>query len=132
MSPMLSEYKTLESLLSPLTWADFVSNYYQKAPVHIKAGRRRFEEILTVEKLAALLNSSPFPHPAVKLYKEGRPYPVHSPDRLKEGMADGATLIFENLDRYHSPAAELLDKITAESWIPTRINVYLSQVGVKG
>jgi len=129
---MSHRYRTLESLISPLTWADFVSNYYQKAPVHIKAEHVKFEDLLTYEKLADLLNLSPYPHPAVKLYKEGKPYHANSADGLKMGMANGATLIFENLDRYHRPAAELLDAITAETWIPTRINVYLSQAGFRG
>jgi hypothetical protein len=123
---------TLASLLDPLTTSDFRSRYYAKQSVYIEGPPGKFSGLFDLAALRGLLNSSPVPHPTMKLVLDGRRRDASDPGGIVEHCLNGATLILEEIDRYDPRVGVLSANVAREMGEPTRTNLYYSQPGKPG
>ena len=93
---------------------------------------RKFASLFAFDSLNRILNESPFPHPNVKLNKNGRALRSSTPHELVGHIRNGATLVLENAERYDGRLAVFLDRLSSELCFATRANVYFSQPRQQG
>jgi ribosomal protein L16 Arg81 hydroxylase len=67
----------IESLLSPLSKADFLSSYWGKSFLYIKGFEEKFASILTIEEIESFIsrNEDLLQYPRVTMYNEGNIIP---------------------------------------------------------
>jgi len=119
--------KTLAAILHPLTPVEFSTEYYSKKPLHIKDSPLKFERLFGWESLNRILNSSPVPHPTMKMVLEGKPvFPEDAKDIL-DATRNGASLVLEEIHKYDLNVGKLAAGLAKDIREPVRVNLYLSQ-----
>jgi len=115
-----------EWILKPRSVDEFLSTSYNKRAVLLREPTRSFADLFGWEKLNAALNAAPAVHPTVRLTKHEKKVPVQDSIDIINQVRDGATLIFEHLDRYDAMVGRLADSVSADTCEDTRVNLYLS------
>jgi ribosomal protein L16 Arg81 hydroxylase len=118
---------TLASLLSPLAPSDFRSRYYAQQSVLIDGNPKKFSDLFDLATLRRILESSPVPHPTMKLVLDGRRRSAEDASGILEQCRQGATLILEDVDQYDSRVGIMAANLAREMGEPTRTNLYFSQ-----
>jgi len=121
----------LSSLIQPMAESEFLEVVYNKRPILFNGDRGRFSDIFSWESVAEIINRHPFPHPQIKMHREGRPVVFRKPSQLTEELRRGTTLILDNADQYHRPLANFVDRFSYEMLTPARTNAYMSFPGVQ-
>lgn len=128
-------------IISPLGVAAFKTEYMQRRPFIIKRGREGwFDSLITVEEVAGLLSSTVFYDSELRVAKDGAVY--SSASISKNGVIDrnavwtayenGATLVFEHLNRKHPKMLKMMGRCEQEFKIPFRVNAYITPPASKG
>src|SRR5216684_4688483 len=118
---------SLAQLLDPVTRCQFRAEYYTTKPLLISNRPGKFDGLFGWEALNAILNSSPIPHPTMKLVLGGRRETASDAIDVIDRCRNGATLILDRVDMYDSNVAALAASISSELAEPARINLYYSQ-----
>jgi len=116
----------LSFILDPFSLEEFLSGYHQRQALHIKGRQDKFRQLFGWNKLNDILNSSPQPHPGVKMSQGGKQFRPKDATALIRAVQGGATLILENADRYDLVLGDFLNRLTEEIGEETRLNLYLS------
>lgn len=122
----------LASILSPLTPSEFVEKYYSKKPLHIQDSASKFEELFGWQSLNRILNSSPVPHPTMKMVLEGRPVLAEDSQGVIDACRNGASLVLEEIHKYDPNVGSLAAGLAKDIGEPVRVNLYLSQPSRQG
>lgn len=124
--------KTLSSILQPLSTSEFCSNYYSKKPLYIGKCPDKFKNLFDWKSLNRILNSSPVPHPTMKMVLEGKPVIPTDARGIIERCREGASLVIEEVHNYDERVGKFAAELSSEISEPTRVNLYLSQPGRQG
>lgn len=116
----------LRFVLDPITTEEFLINHYQSQALHIQGSRDKFSKLFGWEALNNVLNSSPQPHPGVKMTHGGKQLKPKDAIALIRAVQNGATLILEDIDRYDLNLGNFLNRLSEEIGERTRFNMYLS------
>jgi ribosomal protein L16 Arg81 hydroxylase len=119
--------EALASLLSPLSVAEFRSQYYAQQSVYIGGNPDKFRALFDLPSLRRILNFSPIPHPTMKLVREGQRLTASDASAVLEHCRAGATLIIEEIDKYDARVGTLGKTLASEFGERTRTNLYYSQ-----
>lgn len=122
----------LSEILAPFDSGEFRTSVWGQRPLVVPGPSTKFASLFAFESLNRILNESPFPHPTVKLTRNGRTLQSSTPEGLVAHIRSGATLILENAERYDATLAGFLDRLSAELCFATRANVYFSQPRQQG
>jgi ribosomal protein L16 Arg81 hydroxylase len=114
-------------LLDPVTPSQFRAEYYSTKPLLISNRPAKFNGLFGWEAFNAILNSSPIPHPTMRLVLGGRREAATDAIDVIDKCRNGATLVLDRVDMYDSNVAALAASISSELAEPTRINLYYSQ-----
>ncbi len=124
--------KTLASILHPITPVEFSAEYYSKKPLHIKDSPLKFEGLFGWESLNRILNSSPVPHPTMKMVLAGKPVLTEGAEDIVDATRNGASLVLEEIHKYDLNVGKLAAGLATNIGEPVRVNLYLSQPGRQG
>jgi ribosomal protein L16 Arg81 hydroxylase len=124
--------KTLASILHPLTPVEFSAKYYSKTSLHIKDSPSKFQRLFGWGSLNRILNSSPVPHPTMKMVLEGKPVLPEDAKDTVDAIRNGASLVLEEIHRYDLNVGKLAAGLANDIGEPVRVNLYLSQPGRQG
>lgn len=123
---------TLNSILSPMTPSEFANDYYSKKTFHLTDTPSKFEELFNWDSLNRILNSSPVPHPTMKLVLEGKPVLADEAVGVIDACRNGASLVLEEIHKYDRSVGELAAGLAKDIGEPVRVNLYLSQPSRQG
>jgi ribosomal protein L16 Arg81 hydroxylase len=121
----------LSEILYPVTEEEFFSNIYQQKALGIPGAADRFKALFSWEAAAEVMNNSIFPHPTIKMNRQGRPVKFTHPNQLVGEMREGTTLILDNADSYAPELARFCDQLSYEYLTPVRTNAYMSFPGIQ-
>lgn len=129
------------SLLAPLPQERFFSDYWERAPLLIKRNQAAyFDSLLALADVDRLVGSQVLGEHDVRIAQDGtiRPFSEFArhgcADRSKllDAYRNGATLVFEHLNRHHAALGRLLAQCEAELQLPFRANSYLTPAQSRG
>lgn len=123
---------TLASILKPLTPDEFAEEYYSKKSFHIQDSGTKFDALFGWESLNRILNSSPVPHPTMKMVLEGRPVIRGDGQEIIDACRNGASLVLEEIHKYDTNVGKLAAGLAKDIKEPVRVNLYLSQPSRQG
>jgi lysine-specific demethylase/histidyl-hydroxylase NO66 len=130
-----------EDLIHPLQKHDFMRGYWQSRPYHVKRNvDGYFDGLISLADIDRLLSSTAFREGEVRVARDGV---VTSGRAIATGgmvdrnrvwslYADGATVVFEHLNRKHAGLLHLSAKCEQEFKVPFRTNAYLTPPASKG
>ncbi len=124
--------KTLSSILHPLSTSEFCSDFYSKRPLYVGKCPDKFKSLFSWKSLNRILNSSPVPHPTMKMVLEGKPVITTDARGIIERCREGASLVIEEVHKYDEHVGNFAAELSSEISEPTRINLYLSQPSHQG
>jgi ribosomal protein L16 Arg81 hydroxylase len=124
--------KTLASIVRPISISEFSADYYSKKPLYIGECPDKFQKVFGWESLNRILNSSPVPHPTMKMVLEGKPVIPTDAASIIQRCREGASLVIEEIHKYDACVGKLAAELSAEISEPTRVNLYLSQPSRQG
>lgn len=124
--------KTLSSILHPFSASEFCSDYYSKKPLYVGKCPDKFKNLFSWKSLNRILNSSPIPHPTMKMVLEGKQVVPTDATDIIERCREGATLIIEEIHKYDECVGKFVAELSKEISEPTRVNLYLSQPSRQG
>jgi ribosomal protein L16 Arg81 hydroxylase len=124
--------KALSSLLDPISPPEFLSDYYSRKSLYIGSRPDKFKNLFSWRSLNAVLNSSPVPHPTMKMVLEGKQVIATDARSIIERCREGASLVIEEMHLYDNRVGELAAALSGEIGEPTRINLYFSQPSRQG
>lgn len=116
----------LRFILNPVSLEKFLASYYQQQALHIRGNQTKFNQLFSFRNLNDILNSSPQPHPGVKMSQNSKQSKPKDAIALIRSVQGGASLILENADRYDLALGDFLNRLTEEIGEETRFNLYLS------
>lgn len=122
----------LQFMLDPIAPEEFLTKYYGKCALHIPGDPNKFRNLFSWNSLNEVLNSSPQPHPAVKMSHNGKQFKPKDAIALTKATQNGATLIVENIDRYNLALGDFLNRFSEEINEQTRFNLYSSYPNNQG
>ncbi|NES86183.1 MAG: hypothetical protein F6K10_35120 [Moorea sp. SIO2B7] len=124
--------KTLTSVLTPLTPSEFYSQYYSKKACHIKGMAGKLDGLFGFTSLNRILNTSPIPHPTMKMVLDGDLLYVTDSISIVDKCRDGATLIIDQVDKYDEKVGKFATAVAAETGQPNQVTMYYSQQDNQG
>jgi ribosomal protein L16 Arg81 hydroxylase len=122
----------LSEILAPFDTAEFRASVWGRRPLVVPGPSTKFASLFAFDSLNRVLNESAFPHPTVKLTRNGRTLQASTPQALIGHVRSGATLVLENAERYDAAVAGFLDRLSSDLCFATRANVYFSQPRQQG
>ena len=135
---------TLEHLLSPLTVADFLSNYWGQTFKHVPGVPDKFSHLLPWQTLNQALEQHRLDFPRIRLTRDGerlqpRSYIRHTYpgqkrigvprlryDKLTRELNSGATLVLDAVDELYEPLRSLAEALELFLHERIQINAYAS------
>jgi ribosomal protein L16 Arg81 hydroxylase len=118
----------LSKILYPISALDFGSNYYSKKSLYIGEQPDKFKSLFGWESLNQILNSSPIPHPTMKIVLDGKPITdITDANSIINWCQKGATIIIDQIHKYDRNIGELAANLSREIGEPIQVNMYFSQ-----
>src|SRR5688500_9536916 len=124
--------KTLAAILHPLGKSEFCSDYYSKKPLYVGTCPDKFKNLVDWKSLNRIINSSPVPHPTIKMGIDGKRVLTKDASEIIEWCREGASLVIEEVHKYDKRVGKLAAELSREMSEPTRVNLYLSQPSRQG
>lgn len=142
--------ESLSRLVAPLTAARFLQEHWEQKPlVHLDCGRRRFDDLLTLDDVDFAVTTTDMRYPQFRMVKDGEPLPLTSytrptrgasgeaaraadPARMADAYQAGATLVLQGLHRRWQPLARFCAGLEEELSQPVQTNIYLTPPGARG
>lgn len=121
-----------ESLLHPVTPAEFRELYYGKQPQLIRGHANKFAGLFDWQDLNRLLNGMTFPNDRVHVAVPGSPSVPKTSTSLIEQCRAGATFGINDVDTLDEKIASFVRALEAETGEPINVNLYVSQPGKAG
>lgn len=132
----------LTRVLEPIAESDFFSEYWERSPLHLsRQDDKHFSDLVSLEKIEALLSYQALHFPAVQLTKHNQTIDLASytdenrrvvPHRLVEQFLDGSTVVISKAHELFLPLADFRRHIHASTGLRCQTNVYLSPPGQQG
>ena len=128
-------FEGFASLIAPLGKDAFFARYWEKKPFLIKRNRPdHFGSLITLADLDGLIGKRLFRDNEIRIAKDGvmKPFAAFSLNGIVDRSAvlreyaQGATVVFEHLNRHHLALGKALARCEAELQIPFRANSYLT------
>ena len=120
----------LASIIAPVSPSEFRSRYYAKEALYVGQSPEKFKDLFDLESLRRILNSSPILPPTLALSTAERGgLFVSDAAAVMRNVREGATMIFEELDKYDSRVGLLTAELGAELGERAKVNMYFSQPG---
>src|ERR1051325_1503448 len=129
MIPMLT---TLESLIDPISRAQFRERHYGREPLVVRGHPQKFAGLFTWDDFNRLLNTSAYPHANVQIAQPGARRPPGTAASIVAECRAGATLVFNQIDLLDPNVGELARSLAAELGEPANVNLYMSSPGRQG
>lgn len=129
------------SLIAPLAAADFFGHYWERQPFCIRRGRPGyFDGLFGMADVDRLVGSHLFRDGEVRIAKDGALKPfaefsrggVANRSAMLQEYANGATLVFEHLNRHHAGLGHAMARCEVELEFPIRVNSYLTPAKSRG
>lgn len=111
---------------------DFRQKNFRRKALHLNGSTDGFPGLFSWSQLNTVLNSSPYPHPKMKMSYHGRQFQPKTADDLIQSTRKGATLIVENIDRYDRALGHFLSSFSEFLDEEARLNMYLSYPSTGG
>jgi hypothetical protein len=133
--------ESFADLIAPLTKARFMEGCWQKRPYHVKRNLEGyFDDLISLDQIDSLLSSTSFYDGEIRVARDGVVVPakdisiagVVDRNKVWSLYADGATVVFEHLNRKHPGLLKLSARCEEEFKIPFRANAYLTPPQSKG
>nr|WP_298120691.1 cupin domain-containing protein [uncultured Pseudoxanthomonas sp.] len=130
-----------EDLILPLERQDFMRGYWQRRPYHVKRNvDGYFDGLISLTDIDRMLSSTAFRDGEIRVARDGVVVSgreisadgVVARNRVWNLYADGATVVFEHLNRRHAGLLRLSAKCEQEFKVPLRTNAYLTPPASKG
>jgi ribosomal protein L16 Arg81 hydroxylase len=118
---------TFASMLHPLSPREFCIQYYGQKPLYIAQSPDKFKNLFGWQSLNGILNSSPIPHPTMKMVLGGKPIIPSDATSIVDACRNGATLVIEQIHKYDKSIGAFAARISNEIGEPVRVNLYFSQ-----
>ncbi|MGF1430153.1 cupin domain-containing protein [Kitasatospora sp. LaBMicrA B282] len=137
----------LASLLGPVPVDGFLGERLGRRPLLVRGAARRYAGVLgwaELNGLLAALRADPSrmhlaggatprsllscTEPVPQLAQRGAPLRI-VPDRLREAMADGATLVVDGIEELHAPLRQLVEDVERELRCLVQVNLYANLGG---
>ncbi len=142
-SVILSAMKTLEYILSPYDYSQFMAENWTKKAIHISAGGNpRFDRLFSWQHLNYLLSYTDLDSNDIDLILNGKivsrtevvsPQELFHPGKLLKFLQKGATLKFNNLQKRVPEIAEFVSELRYEiGYSNLTVNAYSSFPGKQG
>jgi len=136
------EDQNLELVLGPLSHTEFLTDYWEKSPLHIsRESEAHFASLLNVKALETMLSSQALHFPAVQLTQSGHHIDISDytddarrilPHPLIEKHKDGATIVISQAHEKIPSLANFRRAIQNKLNLKCQTNVYLSPTGKQG
>ncbi len=129
---MTTDTPSLESLLAPLSVADFQSDALHKQAVHLTGHPGRYQTLFNSHALERLVNvGRDASH--VRLYRSDVGFVQGgSASQVIQQLRDGAAVVVEEAEHWDARLGALADRLSAELDEPTRINIYATSPNAPG
>jgi len=117
----------LESLLDPISPAQFREQYYGRQPLLVRGHPKKFDGLFTWDDLNRLLNALSYPHYNVETTGSGGRSQASNQYSLIERCRAGDSLIFTYLHLFDPKIGELARSMETETGEPMSVTLVLSQ-----
>ena len=117
----------LESLLDPISRAEFREHYYGRQPLLIRGHPRKLADLYGWDDLNRLLNGLRYPHPYVHAVAADRADEAATAENLVERCRAGASIRFSQIQLFDPKVGELARALEAEMGEPMMVTLFLSQ-----
>jgi ribosomal protein L16 Arg81 hydroxylase len=134
-------FASFGSLIAPLGKQRFMDEYWERKPFLIKRNvPGYFDSLLSLEAVDKLLGTRVLREPDIRIasghkkrvFAQIARDGVADRNTLMREHAEGATLVFDQVDRLHGPLDQALAACEAELEIPMRANAFLTPPGTQG
>jgi len=134
-------FDSFASLIAPLGSDAFFNHYWERQPFHVRRGRPGyFDALFGMADVDRLIGSQLFRDGDVRIAKDGALTPFAEFSRggvanraaMLQAYANGATLVFEHLNRHHAGLGRAMACCEVELEFPIRVNSYLTPARSKG
>ncbi len=128
-----------DQVIAPMGRADFLRNHWDKSFLHLSGTAGRFAHLLGWDELNSVLEQHRLTPPRLKLYLGGQPVDAHrfltppnlGVPRLDSGglaacLAEGATLILDDVQEVAPPVRALMQQFQAALHTDAFANLYAS------
>lgn len=131
----------MSNFLHPVSLQSFLSEYWEKQPLHIERQEFTAEPLLDMPAIETLLSMQPLYFPGVQLTQSGRAIDVATyadeenrvlPLRLFDEHAKGATIVLSQAHKLFPSLAQLCREATRTLQMRAQANVYISPPGNQG
>jgi len=136
------EDQSLDLVLAPLSYTDFMSDYWEKSPLHIsRSSETHFATLLSTNSIESMLSTQALYFPAVQLTQSGQHIEISDytddtrriqPHPLIEKHRDGATIVISQAHEKIPGLATFRRDIQNKLKLKCQTNVYLSPTGKQG
>ncbi len=133
---------SLSTLVSPITKAQFLDEYWEKKPLVVRReDRDHYAELLSVEALERVITSNALPPDVCFIANAAQPVEASAftgpdgivdPARLFQQFADGGTIVFNQLQSMLPTLASLCRGLERELSCRFQTNIYLTPSGAQG
>jgi ribosomal protein L16 Arg81 hydroxylase len=138
--PVRAQQPSLEQLLEPFETEEFMSRFYSTEFVYVCGPSHKFSHLFSWSELNRVLHEHRLAPPRLLLFKGGRQLEPRSylqldrgtrefvlaPGPLRDQLADGATLVLNNVDETYAPLAEAMATIEQRLRVRVHANLYAS------
>jgi ribosomal protein L16 Arg81 hydroxylase len=131
----------LAALLAPHDRAAFLTDIYEREPLHVRGDPARFSGLISTARIDALLSEQVFTGDQLSMARaEPKMGPHHyltetgyaDPGLVARQYQKGATLILPQLNRRERALADLCRSLEAELSHPAQTNIYLTPQTAQG
>lgn len=118
----------LDDLLSPLTSAEFWTDYYERRPVLLRGMPGRFAQLYGVDEFTRAVNRER----DVDVTKNGGRKTVESREQLVTSCEEGTTVVVTAVDKQDETVGRFAAALEEETGSKIGVNAYYSQEDAKG
>ncbi|MFT6143805.1 MAG: hypothetical protein ACJAZO_001090 [Myxococcota bacterium] len=129
---MTTDTPTLQTLLAPLTVADFQRGALHRHAVHSTGRPDRYQTLFNSKALERLVNAGrDASH--VRLYRSDTGFVAGgTPSQTIQHLRSGAAIVVEEAEHWDVQLGSLAERLSAELDEPTRINIYATSPNAPG
>lgn len=110
----------------------FYETTRSSAPIHIEGHPSKFKWLMNYHYLSTILNrnQSNIGSPPWRVYHSGNEVTCENATHVKNALKDGASIIFNDADRYSSIIGNFITSLSRQLSCTCRANIYYSQPSV--
>jgi ribosomal protein L16 Arg81 hydroxylase len=139
---MGTDRSTIARVIAPISTETFFAEYFERKPMLVKRGEPHYHDaLLTLDALDHVITTYQLFHPDINLANaardiQTRDYTFQSGQidvaRLYKQFADGATIICNQLERFHTPLGDMCRGLERDLSTRFQANIYLTPQEAQG